>query len=384
MSEARHPSPLSRPAFTGLLESLPATTPFVGPEALERQRGGAFALRLGANESAFGVSPRVLAVLREEAARANWYCDPEHHGLRGALAARLAVEPGNLVIGEGIDGLLGLIVRAFVEPGQAVVTSAGAYPTFNYQVTGYGGRLVFVPYRAAGDNDLAGLAEAARRQRAKLLYLANPDNPSGSFHGRQAIAGLLDALPEDCLLLLDEAYAEFAPADSLLPLEAEDPRLIRLRTFSKAHGLAGMRVGYGIAARETVAAFDKIRLHFGVGRLSQLAAAAALEDQGFAQDVVRRVAEGREDYARLGRQLSLPTLPSQTNFVAFDLGSARRSIRMVELLGQRGVFVRRPGQPPLDRFVRVTVGLPEERAALAPLFAEALEELSDERLEPVS
>src|SRR5690606_8651623 len=164
----------------------------------------------------------------------------------------------------------------------------------------------------------------------------------------------------------------------------EDPRLIRLRTFSKAHGLAGMRVGYGIAARETVAAFDKIRLHFGVGRLSQLAAAAALEDQGFAEDVVRRVAEGREDYARLGRQLSLPTLPSQTNYVAFDLSSARRSIRMVELLGQRGVFVRRPGQPPLDRYVRVTVGLPEERAALAPLVAEALEELSDERLEPVS
>ncbi|SMF62435.1 histidinol-phosphate aminotransferase [Tistlia consotensis] len=382
MSEAPRPSPLLRPAFTGLLEALPATTPFVGPETLERRRGGVFALRLGANESAFGVSPRVQAVLHRESERANWYCDPEHHELREALAARLGVTRGNLVVGEGIDGLLGLIVRAFVEPGEAVVTSLGAYPTFNYQVNGYGGRLVFVPYREAGDNDLEALLAAARRERAKLLYLANPDNPSGSFHGRDAVTALLEGLPENCLLLLDEAYAEFAPAEELLPVEAEDPRLIRLRTFSKAHGLAGMRVGYAVAAREIVAAFDKIRLHFGVGRLAQLAAAAALDDQAFAGTVVRSVAEGREDYRRLGQRLDLPTLPSLTNFVAFDLGSAGRSIRMVELLGERGVFVRRPGQPPLDRYVRVTVGTEEERAAFAPLFADALEALGEERLEP--
>ncbi|MEX2629791.1 MAG: aminotransferase class I/II-fold pyridoxal phosphate-dependent enzyme [Tistlia sp.] len=385
MSELRAPAVSSgrtRPAFTGLLEGLPATTPFVGPEALERQRGGAFALRLGANESAFGVSPRVQAVLRETAARANWYCDPEHFDLRSALAAYLRVEPGNLVVGEGIDGLLGLIVRAFVEPGEAVVTSLGAYPTFNYQVNGYGGRLVFVPYRPACDNDLEALLAAARRERAKLLYLANPDNPSGSFHGREALAALLAGLPENCLLLLDEAYAEFAPAADLPPLEPEDPRVIRLRTFSKAHGLAGMRVGYGVAAREIVAAFDRIRLHFGVGRLAQRAASAALEDQAFAAEVVRQVAGGRGDYHRLGRRLGLATLPSLTNFVAFDLGSAARSIRMVELLGARGVFVRRPGQPPLDRFVRVTVGTEAERLAFEPLFAEALEALAGERLEP--
>ena len=335
MSEEPRPARArpSRPPFTGLLESLPAATPFVGPETLERRRGGAYALRLGANESAFGVAPSVLAVLREEATRANWYCDPEHFELREALAASLAAEAAgppsreNLVIGEGIDGLLGLIVRAFVEPGQAVVTGLGAYPTFNYQVNGYGGRLVFVPYRDSGENDLDGLLATARRERAKLLYLANPDNPSGSFLGRDALAALLRDLPDGCLLVLDEAYAEFAPRDALLPLEAEDPRLIRLRTFSKAHGLAGLRVGYAIAARETVAAFDKIRLHFGVGRLSQQAAAAALKEPGFAAEVVRRVDAGREDYYRLGRRLGLATLPSLTNFVAFDLGSAARSIR---------------------------------------------------------
>lgn len=378
------PEVRARPAFTGLLEGLPATTPFVGPEALERRRGGAYDLRLGANESAFGVSPRVQETLREEAARANWYCDPEHFDLRSALAARLGVGLGNLVVGEGIDGLLGLIVRGFVEPGQAVATSLGAYPTFNYQVTGYGGRLVFVPYRDTGENDLEALLAAARREGAKLLYLANPDNPSGSFHGRAAVTALLEGLPDGCLLLLDEAYAEFAPADELPPLDVADPRVIRLRTFSKAHGLAGMRVGYAVAAEEIVAAFDKIRLHFGVGRLAQHAAAAALGDQSFAAEVVRRVAEGREDYHALGRRLGLATLPSLTNFVAFDLGSAERSIRMVELLGARGVFVRRPGQPPLDRYVRVTVGTAAERGALAPRFADALKALAGERLEPVS
>jgi len=151
--------------------------------------------------------------------------------------------------------------------------------------------------------------------------------------------------------------------------------VIRLRTFSKAHGLAGMRVGYGIAAPETIAAFDKIRLHFGVGRLAQIAAAAALEDPDFAAGTVRAVAAGRRDYEDMGRAHNLPTLPSLTNFVAFDFETGARSARMLTLLEERDVFVRRPGVAPLDRFVRVTVGTPEERAAFAPVFAEALREL---------
>jgi histidinol-phosphate aminotransferase len=365
-------APLNR-----ILAELPAVVPFVGPETLERRYGKPFTARLGANESAFGHSPKAQAAIEAELARIAWYCDPEHFDLRGKLAERLGVERDNVMIGEGIDGILGVIVRAFLDPGDSVVTSLGAYPTFNYHVNGYGGRIAFVPYGSDHRNDLEGLLTAARETGAKLLYLANPDNPTGTFLRRAAIEDLLAALPPDCLLLLDEAYVEFAPADEVPPIVAEDPRLLRLRTFSKAHGLAGLRLGYAIGARETLASFDKIRLHFGVGRLSQIAAAASLEDPGFVAEVVRQVAEGRRHYEAIGRAHNLGSIPSSTNFLAFDLASEARSERMVELLGARGIFVRRPAVTPLGRFVRVTVGTLPEREAFATAFAEALPALQE-------
>ena len=140
--------------YSKIVSQVPAMTPFVGPETIERRRGTPFDLRLGANENAFGVSPKAKAAMAAELGRVSWYCDPEHFELRERLAAELGVAIDNLVVGEGIDGLLGLIVRAVTDPGDAIVTSAGAYPTFNYHVTGYGGRLEFVPYRGDCHNDL--------------------------------------------------------------------------------------------------------------------------------------------------------------------------------------------------------------------------------------
>ncbi len=363
------------PTFSKILTNVPAMTPFVGPEALERRRGRDFRLRLGANESAFGISPKAKAALAAELDSVSWYCDPEHFDLRTRLAGQLGVAVGNIVIGEGIDGLLGLIVRAFADPGAVVVTSAGAYPTFNYHVIGYGARLEFVPYGADHRNDPEALVETARRMEARLLYRANPDNPTGTFLPAAEVEALLRRLPENCLFVLDEAYAEFAPPGDLPAIDAEDPRLIRLRTFSKAHGMAGLRLGCGIAARTVVAGFDKIRLHFGVGRLSQVAALASLDDPDFAAGVVREIAEGRRHYEDLARSLQLATVPSLTNFVAFDLGTSEDAERMVALLDERDVFVRRPGVAPLDRFVRVTVGTAEERAAFAEAFSDAVNAL---------
>ncbi len=224
---------MTGPNYTPLVQSLPATVPFVGPEAQERQRGQHFRARIGANESVFGPSPRAVAAM-QDAANGIWmYGDPESHDLRHALARHENVRPENIVVGEGIDGLLGYLTRLVVAPGDAVVTSEGAYPTFNYHVVGYGGVLHKVPYHEDHE-DLATLLTVAQKTNAKLVYLANPDNPMGTWHSREVVESALDEIPEGALLVLDEAYSQFMPSSDLPNIDPEDPRVIRMRTFSKA------------------------------------------------------------------------------------------------------------------------------------------------------
>jgi histidinol-phosphate aminotransferase len=351
-----------------IVDALPASTPFVGPEALERRMGRPLHVRLGANESLFGPSARVVDAMRAAALEIQLYGDPEAYELRSALAHHHGLTLDHMVLGSGIDELLGLLVRAYLAPGQIAVMSLGGYPTFAYQVTGHGGRIETVPYRD-DRNDAEGLVETARRVGAKLVYLANPDNPSGTCLPAATQQALVDRLPPDCLLVLDEAYAEFAPADAIPDLPADDPRVVRLRTFSKAHGLAGMRVGYAFGAPETIRPLDRIRNQFGVGRMAQAAALAALADQGHVASVVAAVAAGREEYAELARELGFTALPSATNFVTIDVGgSTCAKIILASLLEREGVFIRMPGAAPLDRCIRVTVGRAEDRALFAAAF----------------
>ena len=358
--------------LTRLAQSLPATVPFVGPETQERARGAPFAARLGANESVFGPSPRVQAAIAEAASKAWMYGDPENHDLRAALAAFHEVQPDNIVVGEGIDGLLGYLVRLFIEPGDAVVTSNGAYPTFNYHVAGFGGVLHTVPYHNDHEDPGALFAKAADVD-AKLVYLANPDNPMGSWHSGTALAEAMATLPSGCLLVLDEAYLECAPEGTAPDLPIEDPRLIRFRTFSKAHGMAGMRVGYGLAARDLVSAFNKIRNHFGMSRVSQAAALAALGDGAWLAHVQHQVAVARDRISDIARDHGLHPLPSATNFVTIDCGEDGDFAKAVlgSLVAQ-GIFVRMPFAAPQNRCIRVCAGHPEDLDAFAAALPVAL------------
>jgi aspartate/methionine/tyrosine aminotransferase len=191
--------------------------PFVGPEAQERSRGAKFRARIGANESSFGPSPRVVAAMTEVAGDMWMYCDPDNHDLKVALAGHLGVGYDNVVIGEGIDGLLNLVVRMYAGPGTPVVTSLGAYPTFNFHVAGFGARLVTVPYENDRES-LDGLLAAARRENARLVYLSNPDNPMGTWWEAGEIMRFIEALPETTMLVLDEAYGETGPKSALPPI----------------------------------------------------------------------------------------------------------------------------------------------------------------------
>jgi histidinol-phosphate aminotransferase len=219
--------------------------------------------------------------------------------------------------------------------------------------------------------DVDALIAQAKLVAPKAVYVANPDNPSGAFVSAAEIARLRAGLADDCLLVIDEAYADFV-APALLPPDTLDPRTIRLRTFSKAYGLAGARIGYAVAPVAFIAAFQKIRQHFGVNRTGQIGALAALGDEPFARAVSTEVAVGRAEYAVLGARLGVRTLPSWTNFVCFEIGSRRAAEAMVESLLERGVFVRKPYAPPIDGFIRVTVGASAERATFAQIFSEAL------------
>jgi histidinol-phosphate aminotransferase len=361
--------------YSRLVAALPAVVPFVPPEALERRIGAGLNLRIGANESNFGPSPKAVAAMAAAAAQVNWYCDPEGFALREALAKHHGVARDNIVLGSGIDDLLGLIVRTVIDPGDAVAMSYGAYPTFAFHVNGFGGKLTTAPYRD-DHNDPEALAAAARQSGAKLVYLSNPDNPTGSWLSGAAIRELRDALPEGSLLVLDEAYSDFAPADAVPALDPEDSRVIRLRTFSKAHGMAGARIGYAIAPVEMIKSFDKIRHHFGVNRIAQEGALASLGDPGFIAGVRREVEAGREDYARIARGFGLTALPSATNFVAIDCGSTERAKAILQaLLERERVFIRMAGVAPLNRCIRVTVGTAPERARFGEALGRVLADL---------
>lgn len=360
------------PQPVALVAAVPPSTPFVAPEELARRLGLREMLRLGANESAFGPSPRAIAAMREAVSLTSWYGDPESLELRSVLAARHRCAIGEIVVACGIDDLMGLIVRAFCAPGDPCVATRGTYPTLFYHLNAYGARAEFADPDERGGIVPANIVDAVHRSGAKLVYVANPDNPSGGFVDRATIAALREALPDDTLLFLDEAYADFvAPGD--LPPDVIDPRTIRTRTFSKAYGMAGARIGYALASAEIVTTFQKLRLHFGVNRTAQIGALAALDDGAFLRGVIAEVERGRDEYHAVAAKHGLPSLPSATNFVCIGIGTKAEADAVLAALLERGVFVRKPWAPPIDGYVRVTVGTAPQREAFAHAFAEALD-----------
>lgn len=364
---------MKRPSLAPSIADLPASVPFVGPEAIERQTGKPFRARLGANESAFGPSPKVAAAIAAAAPEVWTYGDPENFAVKSALAEHLGIPFDTIAIGEGIDALLGLTCRLFLAAGDRVVTSLGAYPTFNYHVAAQGAELVRVPYEQDRES-LSGLLEATRAAPTRIVYLANPDNPMGTWWPASEIERFIDTVPPQTLVVLDEAYGETAPAGTLPPIGSSRPNLLRFRTFSKAYGLAGLRIGYAVGPKETVSAFDRIRNHFGVNKLAQIAALTALEDQPYLEQTVAAIAAGRARISERATAMGLTAIPSATNFVAIDCGGdGAHADRILSTMIERGIFVRKPAVPVLDRCIRLSIGLPREIELACDALEETLE-----------
>jgi len=366
---------ITGPRFTPIVQALPSIVPFVAPEEIERSRGKRFDVRLGANELTFGPSPRAVEAMAKAAGSCWMYGDPKSHELRLALAEHHGVQPLNIVVGEGVDGLLNYTAHLLIGQGDALVTTLGTYPTLNYFVAGRGGVLHTVPYGADDRQDLDALLAKAWEVDAKILYVVNPDNPSGTWHADGRIEQLVEGLPPGCLAVVDEAYHELGlEFDANAHVAVDDLRVLRLRTFSKGFGLAGCRIGYALGAPEIISAFDKIRNHFGLGRISQAGALAALQDQGHLHSVRAKVGRARTVLGEIARDHGLTPLPSATNFVTMDCGGDGAFARLVlSGLLDRDCFVRMPGAPPLDRCIRVSCSTDADLDVFREALPRALE-----------
>ena len=363
------------PRLTPIVDSLPDTVPFVGPESIARTSGVPLRARIGANENPFGPSPAALAAMRAAAAESWHYGDPENHGLREAIAAHHRIPAAAVMPGEGVDAILGMAVRLYAAPGSTVVSSLGGYPTFHYHVAGYGAVLHTVPFRGVHE-DIDALAATAHKTSAAMVYLANADNPMGSGWDADSVARFIAGVPKSTMIVLDEAYGEFAPDGTLPPFDLDRRNVLRMRTFSKAYGMAGARVGYVIGHPDSVRPFDRIRNHFAISTKAQAGAIAALADQEHLQQTVVAVRQSLQETAEIVRRYGLEPLPTATNFLAVNCGRDGAYARaLLEGVAARGVFIRKPAAPGLDHHVRISAGTAEDRRLLDQSLGEVLAEL---------
>ena len=327
-------------------------------------------LKMASNESPIGPSPRAVAAIREVLDSLHYYPDGNGFELKALLSAKLAVKPGTLVLGNGSNDVLELVARAFLTQSDSAVHSQHAFMVYPLAIQAIGAKGIVVPAKDYG-NDLDALAKAIRAD-TKIVFLANPNNPTGTFSPWDAILRFVERVPQRVLVVLDEAYGEYLPDHLKSPSTAwiaTHPNVIVTRTLSKAFGLAGLRVGYAVADPALAEVMNRVRQPFNVNTLALVAACAALDDHEF-------IARGRAVNAAGLRQLEsgfknlgLEYIPSWGNFITVRVGDAKAVY--ADLLAD-GVIVRPIAGYGLPEHLRVTVGLPEHNERFLAALAHSL------------
>lgn len=341
-------------------------------EDVEREYGVSDVAKLASNENALGPSPRALAAAREACARVHLYPDGASFALRSALAAKLSVALDEVVVGNGSNELLELLVRTFVGEGEETLTAAQSFVVYAMASQAHGRTCVEVPLREHR-YDLAAMAERLT-PRTKLVFLANPDNPNGTYFTAAELDRFLAAVPRHVLVVLDEAYVEFVTARDFpdaLALRREHPNVLVCRTFSKIHGLAGLRLGYLVASAELAGYVERVRAPFNVNLVAQAAGVAALADDAHVARS-RALAASELPFLEGGlRRLGARVVPSQTNFVLADF-PGRPAPWLFDALLRRGLVVRPMHGYGFATAQRITVGLRRENEKLLAALAEVL------------
>jgi len=324
-------------------------------EELERELGITGSIKLASNENPRGPSPKALAVLSEATKTLHRYPDGGGHYLRQALAERWKVSPDQIILGNGSDEIITLLTKAFLNPGDEAVMAEPSFIVYKIDVTAEHAKPVTVPLKEFR-HDLPAMAKAVTA-RTRLVFICNPNNPTGTYVTAAEVAAFLQAIPPDVIVVFDEAYYEYVTAadypDTLAVLKG-GRNVVLLRTFSKIYGLAGLRIGYGLTTPEIVQHLNRIRPPFNTNSLAQKAALAALSDEEHVRESRRLNTEGMGLLTERLNALGLTVVPSQANFLYFDAKQDGKAV--FEALLRRGVIVRHLG----SAFLRVTVGLPQE------------------------
>jgi histidinol-phosphate aminotransferase len=359
-------------AFNPGLQTLPVYQPGRPIEEVARELGRPLAdiIKMASNENPLGPSPAGLAALQHALPQLHLYPDGNAFYLKQALAKKLGLGAEHLVLGNGSNELIEFIGHALLGPGDDVVVSQYCFAVYPIVTRLFGANLITVPAQAFGHN-LAAMRDAIT-PRTKLVFVANPNNPTGTLAARASVLDFIRDVPPGVLLVMDEAYIDFLedPVD-LIPLVREKgkPNLILLRTFSKIYGLAGLRLGFGVGHPEVIAVLEKIRQPFNTNALAQIAALAALEDFEHLHRTKANNLAGLRFFVEGFRRLRLEFIPSHANFICVRVGDGPR---IFDALQKAGVIVRPLGVYQMPEWLRITVGTPAENARCLAALEKAM------------
>ncbi|KAA1173792.1 histidinol-phosphate transaminase [Marinobacter salinexigens] len=329
-------------------------------------------VKLASNENPLGPSEKALAAAREALSELCLYPDGNGFDLKQALAKRFGVDMSQITLGNGSNDLLEVVARCFVSSDSEVIFSQYAFAVYPIVTQAIGAKGISVPAKDWG-HDLDAMAEAVT-DRTRLIFVANPNNPTGTVHGQEAIQSFLDRIPASVIVVLDEAYCEFFEGEDApdgLKLLSRYPNLIVCRTFSKAWGLAALRVGYSFSSPEIADILNRVRQPFNVDSIALAAATAVLDDEDYLQRSREVNAKGLRQLEQAFERMGLPFIPSVGNFIAVDVGD--QAMEVYQSLLKQGVIVRPVAGYGMPKHLRVSVGLPEENEK----FIQALEHALD-------
>ncbi len=340
---------------------------------LERELGITGIVKLASNENPLGCSPKAVTAMLEAVKTIALYPDGNGYELKEALCKRFGVEHARIVLGNGSNDMLELAARAFLTVGDKAIYAAHAFAVYPLAIQCVGATGIKVPAINFG-HDLSAMLKAAIEHKAKLVFIANPNNPTGTFLSAGDLLEFMRALPPQVLVVLDEAYNEYLPQecryDSVSWLK-EFPNLIISRTFSKAYGLAGLRVGYAFADAQVVDMMNRVRQPFNVNSVAQAAAAAALGDDEFVRKTHEVNRRGMAQIVAGLKRLGLEYIPSCGNFISFRIGDG---LKMYRRLLELGVIVRPVANYEMAEYLRVSIGTESENEKFLSALQQAIEE----------